>query len=190
MNDSIVATLMADSWVHPAMAPNDNYPGFVDVESLANYTLGGYCPINIDDRFRNGSDIYTIIHKLGFGRASTVWLAKREKLNTGNISFHALKILRADFSTQDTYAEYTTLWYLEQLNRESHPGLVHVQDRFHISSANGKHHCFVLPFLGPSLCDRRVLDAMSRETRQSVCEQLAHAVNYIHASDVCHAGEF
>ena len=147
--------------------------------------------MNIDDQLRNKSDTYTIIHKLGFGPSSTVWLAKLESETTSKVSFHALKVLRGNAGTPDWYSpELKALERLEQTGQESHAGLIHVQDRFTIDSVNGKHYCVVLPFLGPNLSGKRVLDAMSCETRRNVCEQLAHAVNYIHAFDICHSGEF
>lgn len=185
-----MATLKADSW-EPGPVYKDLGP--IDAESPEGYLPGGYYPMDIGRQIRDGSNLYTVIHKLGFGRSSTVWLVKREHENddkTSKVSFHALKILRADLSTPETYPELRTLWSLEQRRKESHPGLIHIQDSFVVSSANGDHCCIVLPLLGPSLCDKRVLEAMSCDTRQSVCEQLAHAVNYIHAFDVYHTGKF
>jgi serine/threonine protein kinase len=53
--------------------PNVEYMPIDDVEKLERYRPGGYHPITIEawlnDRFR-------IIHKLGFGAYSTVWLAR------------------------------------------------------------------------------------------------------------------
>ncbi|KAH6640407.1 kinase-like domain-containing protein [Chaetomium tenue] len=185
MVDSKTATLKADSG-QPGPIYEDLGP--IDAESPEGYVPGGYFPMIINQQFDHGSNLYTIIHKLGFGPSSTVWLAKRENENdeTSKVSFHALKILRADLSTPETYPEVETLMKLQQLREESHPGLIHIQESFYLSSPNGTHMCFVLPLLGPSLCDRRVLEAMSCETRQGVCEQLAHAVNYLHEFDICH----
>ncbi|KAK3291375.1 kinase-like domain-containing protein [Chaetomium fimeti] len=189
MGDSPMAVLMADSWGPPTASPIYEEPALENVESLEGYAPGGYYPMNIDDRLRKNLDTYTIIHKLGFGRSSTVWLARRDSESIGQVpvSFVALKILRADLSTPNTYPELEILGRLQQQGRETHRGLVHIQDYFTVSSANGHHCCFVLPFLGPSLYNKRVLAAMSCETRESVCEQLAHAVKYIHTFGVCHA---
>ncbi|KAH6843187.1 kinase-like domain-containing protein [Chaetomium sp. MPI-CAGE-AT-0009] len=189
---SPMATLMADSWGPPPTSPTYEDPGLKDVESLEGYAPGGYYPMNIDDQLRNNSDTYTIIHKLGFGRCSTVWLAKRESEESessgkARVSFHALKILRADLSTPEEYPELELVRRLRQVGRWNNHGLVYIQDWFTTSSPNGEHRCFVLPFLGPSLYDKRVLDAMSSETRDSVCEQLAEAVSHVHIAGVCHA---
>lgn len=43
-------------------------------EDVFKYRKGGYHPVYLGDTFHN--DRYRIEHKLGFGRFSTVWLAK------------------------------------------------------------------------------------------------------------------
>ncbi|KAF5648870.1 dis1-suppressing kinase [Fusarium sp. NRRL 25303] len=46
-----------------------------DVESLYDYSPGGYHPINIGDHL---ADRYRVVHKLGYGSYSTIWLARDE----------------------------------------------------------------------------------------------------------------
>jgi hypothetical protein len=43
-------------------------------ESLSMYRPGGLHPVHLGDTFKNGR--YKIVHKLGWGSFSTVWLAK------------------------------------------------------------------------------------------------------------------
>lgn len=43
-------------------------------EDLAKYCRGGYHPIRLGDALYDGQ--YKILHKLGFGAFSTVWLAR------------------------------------------------------------------------------------------------------------------
>ncbi|KAL8409664.1 hypothetical protein RB594_007928 [Gaeumannomyces avenae] len=50
------------------------------VESLYGYRPGGYHPVIIRDSFRNGR--YTVVHKLGHGTYSTVWLARDNQTRT------------------------------------------------------------------------------------------------------------
>jgi hypothetical protein len=47
-----------------------------DVESLERYCLDGYHPILVGYRL---NDRYQIVHKLGFGTYSTIWLSWDEK---------------------------------------------------------------------------------------------------------------
>ena len=46
----------------------------VPAEDLGNYCPGGYHPILLNDKLHDGR--YEIVHKLGFGSFSTVWLAR------------------------------------------------------------------------------------------------------------------
>jgi hypothetical protein len=43
-----------------------------DVEDLEKYRPGGYHPVSIGDIFSRGR--YEVLHKLGYGGSSTVWL--------------------------------------------------------------------------------------------------------------------
>ncbi|KAJ3920571.1 kinase-like domain-containing protein [Lentinula edodes] len=49
-----------------------------EVEDVDNYRPGGFHPVQIGDKFSAGR--YRIIHKLGFGGSSTIWLARDEKI--------------------------------------------------------------------------------------------------------------
>lgn len=61
---------MADSSYLPL---DDIYYPEVDVEYFEEYSPGGYHPTLIGDTFYGGR--YTVVHKLGFGGYSKIWLA-------------------------------------------------------------------------------------------------------------------
>lgn len=46
----------------------------IEVENLEEYRVGGYHPTVVGDTFHEGR--YEIVHKLGFGSYSTIWLAR------------------------------------------------------------------------------------------------------------------
>jgi hypothetical protein len=64
-----------NSWL-PALTMIDRvqYTVGAPAEDLVQYCSGGYHPVHLNDRFKNGR--YEILHKLGFGSFSTVWLAR------------------------------------------------------------------------------------------------------------------
>jgi hypothetical protein len=110
--------------------PTQTYrtPDISNVEDLEGYAPGGYCPVNIGDAISSSPKTYTILHKLGFGPSSTVWLAR---LDDSKASFHALKILRADLSGSGKHPELEVLQRLELEGRKNHHQcLVHIQHWF------------------------------------------------------------
>ncbi|KAF2157318.1 kinase-like protein [Myriangium duriaei CBS 260.36] len=122
-----------------------SYDCDLDEEPVQCYKPGGYHPIHIGDRVKDGQ--YKILHKLGWGAFSTVWAA-RDKETNQNV---AVKILQAAASGKDR--ELRTLQSLKQLQR-SHRGYQHLNslhDSFQQRSPNGLHDCLVLDLTGPSV---------------------------------------
>ncbi|KAK1770146.1 hypothetical protein QBC33DRAFT_313064 [Phialemonium atrogriseum] len=64
----------------------------VSAEDLEKYCKGGCCPIDIGDEIADGR--FKIVHKLGFGGFSTVWLA-RDRTKERYVAF---KVIVADHS--------------------------------------------------------------------------------------------
>ncbi|KAL8676964.1 MAG: hypothetical protein Q9186_006573 [Xanthomendoza sp. 1 TL-2023] len=109
-----------------------------DVEDLEPYSAGGYHPVNIGDLYSN--DRYRIVHKLGWGSYSTVWLARDSTLNR----YVALKIVVAAVSKDST--ESRILRHLRKFKGDNEPGsgfILSLLDDFYIDGPNGRHLCLV-----------------------------------------------
>lgn len=179
------------------------HTGFVmreHVENVECYTPGGYHPTDIGDTITNDRDSYTVIHKLGHGGYSAVWLVKRQlKHSAGQeqqhqqqdyppVSFHALKILRADLSDTRADHELNILQRLGQVGKSSHPNIAMVEDSFTISGPNGQHHCLVFPLLGLSLHSIKI-EILTPSQRHHICQQLTSAIAFLHSHHICHGGK-
>lgn len=170
----------------PKQSGEDIYLPEIDVEELEEYALGGYHPTLIGDTFRDGQ--YTIVHKLGYGGYSTIWLAHDRTLGR----YVALKILVADASNTNT--ESKILRFLGH-GDSAHPGkrfIPPLLDQFSFDGPNGHHQCLVEQ---PGGCNV----AMSKEdsvdimfpveTARSIAAQLIMGLSYLHSCGVCHGGE-
>ena len=69
-----------------------------NIEDIEDYRPGGYHPISIGDTFDQGR--YRILHKLGFGGSSTVWLVRDQQEGKDRGKITTLKAIRADTSSQ------------------------------------------------------------------------------------------
>ncbi|KAK9250444.1 protein kinase, partial [Lipomyces tetrasporus] len=140
---------------------------FVQIE---NYRSGGFHPVSIGDSFASGR--YRILHKLGFGGFSTVWLARDEHSHR----LVSLKIIIEEASK--TSNELKILQYLKE-SAIRHPACGHilsVLDHFTIEGPNCSHTCLVSPFDGPDLAQishNPSQPAGSRRLRGSLARKLA-----------------
>ncbi|KDQ17983.1 hypothetical protein BOTBODRAFT_143698 [Botryobasidium botryosum FD-172 SS1] len=107
----------------------------------------GYFPAALDQSLANGR--YTILRKLGWGTAASVWLAKDEKQQ----SHVALKIMTAFWTEKQGAYEELILSRVKTANTD-HPGrayLPQLLDGFDVESHHGKHRVLVTDVSGPSL---------------------------------------
>ena len=125
-----------------------------------------------------------MVHKLGHGGSSTVWLAR----DNARQRYVSLKILCAE---ELNITEIEVLEYLKEKN-VSHPGhqfISFLYDSFTIDGPNGSHVCLVSEVLGPSLAD---LVSLGKQLRASasrrISRQFVQAVAYLHSEGVCHGG--
>ncbi|KAL0634205.1 hypothetical protein Q9L58_006881 [Maublancomyces gigas] len=152
------------------------------VENLEAYQPGGYFPADIGTTVHGSR--YHIVHKLGFGTYSTVWLAK----DTISSRLVALKFLRADADPARHEAESRILRLLRP-----HPCVLELIDEFDVDSANGSHRCLVTEPLGPSLATVKYEtpdNCLPQRLTRTVAAQSIAGVAYLHARGVVHGGTF
>lgn len=160
-----------------------------DVEDLEGYRFGGYHPVNIGDRFCEGR--YAIVHKLGFGTFSTIWLAKDQKGG----KYVAIKIATSE--STHLSRECVILEYLartdagsSQLGKCYTPSLL---DHFIVDGPNGRHQCLVGDVARCSLSLSKYgtsTNLFPLDVARAVAAQLILGVQYMHSRGVAHGGKF
>ena len=174
-------------------------------EDLDRYRPGGYHPVHLGDVF---NDRYTVVHKLGYGQYSTVWLARDLRcavnsqyegmdLKLPRVNRHvALKV-----STTESYGgekdiyELSILQHIKTANTD-HPGYKHViclLDEFRHAGPHGVHVCLVFDVMGEDLValvrrypDRKLPVYLVKQ----IARQLLLGLDYLHRScKVVHTGQ-
>lgn len=137
--------------------------------------------------FRLATDF--IVHKLGYGSYSTIWLARDEQ----TAKYVAIKVGTADYGSK----EVETLSRISACaveNREFGGNLIPlVLGRFNVDGPNGTHPCFVTAPARCSLADAAEAANYSPfqlHVARSISAQLAMAVAYIHELGYVHGGQF
>ena len=155
-----------------------------DVEELEKYRPGGYHPTSIGDYLHNR---YRIVHKLGYGAYSTIWLAKDEDIGR----YVAVKLSTADSSRQES----DILHQLAATGQEHrHPGRATIPstlDEFLIKGPNGEHRCLVTTPASMSLSDAKdssYTRLFQLPVARSIIAQLIQGVAFLHSRGVVHAG--
>jgi len=142
-----LASAMAQSPTSSS-SPEDAAENTADEEDSEDYCKGGYHPVTIGEKFKDGK--YTVVRKLGWGHFSTVWLS-RDNTNGKHV---ALKVVRsAAHYTETAIDEIKLLNKIVQAN-PNHPGRRHVVsllDSFEHKGPNGTHVCMVFEVLGENL---------------------------------------
>ncbi|KAI0079307.1 kinase-like protein [Panus rudis PR-1116 ss-1] len=165
-------------------------PRLDEVESPEAYHPGGLHPIIIGDAFCNGR--YRVIHKLGFGGSSTIWLARDQQRDKLVI----LKALRADISSAVPEDQFPDL-LLPQRLQATFQGAASlfriVEDHFKVEGPNGTHQIHIAPLAGPNVLamsqapgraagSRRLRSDLAR----SLAKDVAQAISYMHAIGLVH----
>ena len=144
-----------------------------------HYYLSDLHPVHIGDRL--DGDRYKIVHKLGYGTPSTVWLARDRGLR----KYVALKIKEAGISK--FHNELDILNHISRF-KSDHPGRIYsaaslLLRQFWIDGPNG----LVFQVCGPSIsrlydCNIRLRTHLARSIALEVTQGLA----YLHSEGICH----
>ncbi|PWY84060.1 kinase-like protein [Aspergillus eucalypticola CBS 122712] len=128
------------------------------------YKAGGYHSVTIGDYFHHR---YRVVHKLGHGTYSTIWLARDEVSNR----YVAVKICTADSNPREE----------NQSTHIDHDLIPTISDIFNIQGPNGNHTCLVTRPARMSLSDAKNGSWISLFQLE-----LMIAVQYIHSQGIVH----
>ena len=163
-----------------------------ETEDPERYREGGYHPILLGDELHQGR--YRIVHKLGHGSYSTVWLVRDQQ----KAQYAALKIATADASKERTESQVLHRlglmreWFWHGPDSQGWDFVPEMLDEFEIQGPNGNHKCIVLEPLGASLStafDNLKGGRLPAEVSRQVSMQLAEGLSFLHACGVVHGGK-
>ncbi|KAL8708418.1 MAG: hypothetical protein Q9220_006708 [cf. Caloplaca sp. 1 TL-2023] len=156
------------------------------VETLEDYKSGGYHPVNINDKYCD--DRYEIVHKLGYGSYSTVWLAKDCLADR----FVALKILTADRS-KTTQEDHVLRFLRQQRIAEpdvtGHESIIKLLDDFKIDGPNGQHTCLVSEPAGGSIAQSKEDSGphfFQLHVARLIAARIIIGVAFLHRNNILH----
>ncbi|SPJ75326.1 related to dis1-suppressing protein kinase dsk1 [Fusarium torulosum] len=160
---------------------SDDFQSPIIASEYPDYKKGDYHPVHLGDRYYNGR--YRIVHKIGAGNTSTIWLA-RDDLESRWV---ALRILKAECSASIGGNITMCHSFLAQYHLYD-PRFITYWHYFRIDGPNGRHLCLVLPFCGPSL--RSLSNYMRSRMKlgfvQSLAYQATKMLRDLHRRGLCH----
>ncbi|KAM0322697.1 hypothetical protein ACHAQA_009288 [Verticillium albo-atrum] len=157
-----------------------------DAEPFYRYGPGGYHPVALGDRLGGH---YQILHKLGHGSYSTVWLARDETLQR----LVAVKVCTADANPRESEI-LSLLRNLSEINDNSDDGtsgqamMPTLLDTFRIGP-HGTHTCLVTDVARCSLNEakrRGSYAPLMLPVARAIAAQIILAVTYLHRKGFVH----
>ncbi|KAH8821940.1 kinase-like domain-containing protein [Xylogone sp. PMI_703] len=154
-----------------------------DAESVEKYRPGGYHPVVLGDQLCDGR--YTIVHKIGFGGNSTIWLARDVKENR----YVTVKIVMAS-SWRDSGESKILRYIVAQPDQPGKKFMNLILDSFVHHGPNGLHQYFVSIPRRCSLAESKFCSdgvwLFPLETARAITAQLILALSYLHPLGIVH----
>lgn len=151
-----------------------------------------FYPICIGDRIHHPGGQYEILHRLGNGGFSVVWLARDLKRNTSV----AMKVMTAGFAGEKEFANQKMLKEASNLEKSR---LNLYLDTFHLESPYDEmrrdgmpilHRVLVTPLAGPALSTYDMRFDMSLRSRMAAAKSLLEALRDLHKAGFIHGGSY
>mmetsp|Transcript_15653 Transcript_15653/g.42175 ORF Transcript_15653/g.42175 Transcript_15653/m.42175 type:complete len:844 (+) Transcript_15653:183-2714(+) len=151
-------------------------------EGAAEYVPGGYHPVKVGERFKDGR--YVVLRKMGWGHFSTVWLC----LDVVKLSHVAIKIQKSASHYYDAARDEIGLLSELKLHSEfseSSSLVVCLLDYFELNGIFGTHMCLVFEVLGKSilhLIRRSKYNGASLQLVKLIAYQALLALDFAHTA--------
>lgn len=155
------------------------------LEKLGMYRPGGYHPIHIGDELHHRR--FRVIHKLGYGGSSTVWLCRDQ--SGIEPKYVAVKIFVASLKEPECRELIAYKLKDEGMgNQGMH--MCFPNGQFTSKSPNGTHLCLVYPVLGPTVDHAASIfeEQNVNDTIRKVSRSVVVALDILHRRGICHAG--
>lgn len=171
------------------------YKYMEDIEPFERYSIGGYYPARINERLVSSSSRYDIVHKLGHGTYSTVWLARDQP----RAKYVAIKMAVMDMKAANE-SDVLRLLHDDGTQCEDDPGMAAIPpllDEFvirgpEIEGRKGFHRCLVTAPARMSIADAREASykrIFQLPVARAIAAQLIKAVVFLHSRGIVHSGK-
>lgn len=195
----VIASIEKTTSPDPKFSKRDKYELWGKIEHVCEEeeryirrptnTGGALYPICIGDVIHHPGGRYEIVHRLGKGGFSVVWLARDTKRNT----CVALKVMVAGAVGEEEFVNQRLLKETAGLDKSR---LNLYQDTFLLTSPYNKdgkaptifHRVLVLPLEGPSLKDGDMRFDRSLRSRMTAANSLLEALRDLHQAGFVHGG--
>ena len=186
---SLVGRFLGSTKAMSTIAPSEpksRYHWQEDVENLEAYCPGGYHPVRLGDEYRQGQ--YRIVHKLGYGSFSTVWLARDSAADR----YVSLKIIAANSSEHSLESQVLRSIHQTNIQHAGRRFVSSLLDEFSINGPNGNHRCLVSEALGLTVLDVKesfFCDLLPLSIARKITVQLALGLADIHSCGIVYGGK-
>ena len=187
------------------------------LEPLGRYNPGGFHPVAIGDTFYDGK--YRVLHRVGHGAYSTVWLAENLHYEAGDSTanqpthapdiaarYVAIKIFAANTPAgklgcsvrrplpQTTASSLSSMILSHAPKPMATAGeafIVSLLEEFEIEGPNGVHKAVSMDLAGPSIGEvMRHQALLPVEVGRQAVAQCAKGLAYLHSTGLVHGGMY